>query len=332
MSFAYNVLSDLTSRTDAKSQTSTFTYDNDNRPLRRVEPDLTSLWQFDSGGVSGTGTGKPYKECNASTCSAASYQRSFSYNALGQASAVAIKVDGTTYTYGLSYDSASGRVSTVSYPSGFVAKYDYNAYGYLADIKDNGTGAAIWTANARDAEMKLLQSTTGNGIVTTNAYDGATDRLLSICASTTPAPATATAPISPMTGTRWATSPSVTTPTKASRRSSATTPLNRLTDSATGASCTATTGHVAMAYDAGGNLLKKSDVCGTTACMAYGGAGAGPHALTAITGTVNGLTNPLFTYDNNGNVTGGTRPCLYLDELRHGRDHHAGHDDGRLDV
>lgn len=36
----------------------------------------------------------------------------------------------------------------------------------------------------------------------------------------------------------------------------------------------------------------------------YGAGAAGPHAVSSITGTVNGVTNPTFTYDANGNMTG----------------------------
>jgi RHS repeat-associated protein len=40
--------------------------------------------------------------------------------------------------------------------------------------------------------------------------------------------------------------------------------------------------------------------------MVYGGGGnAGPHALNSIVGTYNGVTNPTFTYDNDGNMLTG---------------------------
>ena len=58
------------------------------------------------------------------------------------------------------------------------------------------------------------------------------------------------------------------------------------------------------AYDAMGNFTSKSDV------GAYGYNPAGPeavqpHAVMSITGTINGMTNPTFSYDPNGNMTGG---------------------------
>jgi hypothetical protein len=54
-----------------------------------------------------------------------------------------------------------------------------------------------------------------------------------------------------------------------------------------------------------GNMTRKTDVRAAPNCMVYGGTGAGPHALTSIVGTYNGTTNPTFSYDANGNMTGG---------------------------
>ena len=52
-----------------------------------------------------------------------------------------------------------------------------------------------------------------------------------------------------------------------------------------------------LTYDALGNISTKSDV-GT-----YGYTGAGPHAVTSVTGSYLGLTNPVIGYDLNGNMT-----------------------------
>jgi hypothetical protein len=81
--------------------------------------------------------------------------------------------------------------------------------------------------------------------------------------------------------------------------------LNRLTSTliTSGTACTGA-GAVVLTYDALGNITSKSDICATAGCFAYGG-GAGPHALTSITGTYNGVVNPAFAYDANGVMTSG---------------------------
>jgi RHS repeat-associated protein len=82
--------------------------------------------------------------------------------------------------------------------------------------------------------------------------------------------------------------------------------LNRLASTliTSGTACTGS-GAVTMTYDALGNLTSKSDICATAGCFAYGGSGAGPHALTSVTGVVNGVTNPTFVYDADGTMTSG---------------------------
>jgi hypothetical protein len=85
-------------------------------------------------------------------------------------------------------------------------------------------------------------------------------------------------------------------------------PLNRLTQSALavgsdpGPNCAALGGTVnTVAYDALGNITAKTGV-GT---YTYGGASGGPHAVSSITGTVNGVVNPAYAYDLNGNMLSG---------------------------
>src|ERR1700722_19316438 len=80
-----------------------------------------------------------------------------------------------------------------------------------------------------------------------------------------------------------------------------------------GSSCNAT-GRIVVDYDALGDITNKSDICWTSGgCYTYGGSGAGPHAVTAIVSTdcssqnpgclVNGIANPGFRYDADGNMT-----------------------------
>jgi hypothetical protein len=89
--------------------------------------------------------------------------------------------------------------------------------------------------------------------------------------------------------------------------------LNRLQHYALGGSCTAS-GYKTVAYDPLGNITSKSDV----GSYHYPAAGqAHPHAVTSVTGTVNGVTDPTYSYDANGNMTAGagrtvTRTCPSL--------------------
>src|SRR5262249_3046513 len=78
--------------------------------------------------------------------------------------------------------------------------------------------------------------------------------------------------------------------------------LNRLTNSNVGSTGTVCTGGKTISYDSAGigNIATKSDA----GAYSYPTAGsARPHAVSAITGTVDGLTNPQYSYDQNGNLT-----------------------------
>lgn len=79
--------------------------------------------------------------------------------------------------------------------------------------------------------------------------------------------------------------------------------LNRLTQYAVGnavTGCTSSQNQKTVSYDNLGNIASKTGV-GTYSS----GNGAGPHAVTSIAGTVNGVVNPTYGYDANGNMSSG---------------------------
>jgi YD repeat-containing protein len=57
-------------------------------------------------------------------------------DSLGRPVQVATTVNGTTYTMSAGYDGNS-RLTSVSYASGFVAKYAYTSLGYASRLLDN---------------------------------------------------------------------------------------------------------------------------------------------------------------------------------------------------
>lgn len=77
--------------------------------------------------------------------------------------------------------------------------------------------------------------------------------------------------------------------------------LNRLTNYATNGVCQFGT---SVTYDSAGigNITSKADV-GAYSYPASGPESVRPHAVSAIAGTVDGLTNPQCSYDGNGNLT-----------------------------
>jgi len=144
---------------------------------QRVEPDMTSVWAYDT---AAHGIGKP-ASAGITAGQSAGYQRSFGYDTLGRPVQVGIAFNGPTQIFAATYDAAN-RLSTVSYPSGFAATYTYTSLGYAQQLTDAATGQVYWTANARDTELHLTQQTAGNGVVTSQGFDAATGRLNTILA------------------------------------------------------------------------------------------------------------------------------------------------------
>jgi RHS repeat-associated protein len=279
-SYSYNVLDQLVSQTDAKGQTATLSYDLLGRTIQRIEPDLTSTWTYDT---AANGIGKL-----ASASTNGGFVRSHSYDALGRPTDTQISIDGASYASSTAYDALS-RVSGISYPSGLQVAYGYNALGFQTNLTNSGTGEVYWTANTRDAELRLIQQTSGNGVVTTQSYHPLTGDLQAIQAG----PGNAVQNF----GFGYDLIGNITSRSDANTGLSETftyDSLNRLRSATVGLDVAKT-----VTYDTIGNIISKSDV-GTYSYPAPGQPF--PHALSSVTGSV---INTTFTYDANGNQTGG---------------------------
>lgn len=275
--YNYDVLSELVTQTDAKNQVITLTYDKLGRMTRRAEPDLIGNWVFDT---CAKGIGKL---CQATATNG--YSRTHSYDSLGRPVGASTTID-TAYTASTTYD-AAGRVATMTYPTGFAVKYVYNTQGYLAEVRNNVANALFWQASAINANGQITGEQLGNGLTTARSFDPATGRLTQIGAGAGNAVQNQSYAYDTLgnLASRSDTNANVS-------ETYGYDALNRLTASS------GTPGARTVAYNAIGNITNKSGV----GAYSYG---AKPHALSAITGTVNGVLNPSFAYDANGNLTSG---------------------------
>jgi RHS repeat-associated protein len=339
--YGYDALNELTSQTDNKQQTTSLTYDVLDRLTQRVEPDMTSTWTYGIGGTTSAnnqssfpnsvdrlaqttcflGSNWAFGDACLSGFSARSYYydtfaRPIEYAVSFSAPATGNWVSTSTST---SYSSTTGYPTQVTSFSGLTLNRSFNAYGYLTQITDATTGVNYWTANTADPEMQLTQQTAGNGVVTNESYDPATGRIDQITAGTSNSVANLSYEWD-LIGNLILRQDTVEELTE----SFCYDPLNRLTgyvlNPAKGSTCTSPSGQLvkSMGYSPAGNITTKSDVSVANG-YAYGTGiqnGAGPHAVTAITPcsgcTVDGSTNPSFSYDANGNMTsGGSRTTSY---------------------
>ena len=279
--YGYNVLGELTSQTDAENQSVTLEYDTLGRMKRRVEPEGTTEWVYDT---AAKGIGKLH-----SITAPGGYLQTQSYDSLGRPSATTTTIDGVNYSSSVTYDGA-GRVETQAYPSGFTVRNTYNLRGYLASVSEDGGSAVYWQADSVNAEGQVTQATLGNGVVTTKAFDPKTalvDSIVTTLGATV---------VQDLTyGFDKLGNLKQRADLRQDRREDFLYDgLNRLvtatlTDSGAGGGTLAASSY---SYNAIGNLTFKSDVGN----LSYGGGGAGPHAVTAGGGKG-------YVYDANGNMT-----------------------------
>jgi YD repeat-containing protein len=184
------------------------------------------------------------------------------------------------------YD-ANGRLANVTYPSGFIAHYAYNALGYSNQMSDGTTSQVHWTLNALDAEQHITQQTAGNSLLTTRGFDAATGCLVLVQAGSRNSVQnhayTYNLLGNPLSRTDANTGLSESFTYHA---------LNRLTSATLSTSVAPAK---TFGYDAIGNLTSKSDV-GSYSYLPR------PHAVTSISGSIISTT---YTYDANGNQTSG---------------------------
>ncbi|MGH6870027.1 MAG: FG-GAP-like repeat-containing protein [Rhizomicrobium sp.] len=311
--YTYDAFDELASQTDsveaANHTTTLLAYDVLGRLASRTEPDMVSTWTYGTS-LSHHNIDKLVSEscvggAFGNAC-ASGYTRAFLYDTLARPLRDTVTVGGASFIAIPTYDSVTGKLASLRNFSGFTVNYAYTPRGYLSAITDASSGLVYFTANARDAALHLTQSTAGNGTVETHSYDPLTGRFLNVCAqdgsgacdlSNISTTFDAVGNLTNRGDTLHGVSENFSYDL-----------LNRLS------SYTVTSGSQnlsrTMRYNSAGSITEKSDVCAVNGCFAY--AASQPHALSSVQGTVNGVVNPTFAYDKNGNmVSGAGRSATY---------------------
>jgi RHS repeat-associated protein len=298
-------LGQVTSRTDAKTQATSYTYDLLGRMTRRLGPDLDSRWYYEANaaGVScAKGIGKL---CEATASNG--YFRRYGYDSKGRRASQTSHVD-ADYAATWDYD-AAGRLSKQTFPATVAAfatplavSYNYTTLGVLQSITNNATSAAYWVRDAENADGALTSEAYGNGLVGTRGYDPVTGQLLALRVGSAAAPRSVQDQTYHFDGLgRLDERKDLSVGTSETFGYDQ---LNRLTTATITAAGSGTLSSQ-LTFNAIGNITSKTGV-GT---YAYPAAGAArPHAVASVSGTVNGVVNPRYRYDGNGNMeTDGAR-------------------------
>lgn len=287
--FTYHGFGELKTQTNAANQTTTLAYDRLGRVTSRMEPEGVTTFTYDT---ASQGIGQLAREAGPG------FERRYFYDALARPAATAETHGFHVFSTSRGYDLYS-RPESVTYPSGFATRQVYNASGHLSEVQNGANSSTLyWRALQVNARGQVTQEALGNGIVTDRAFEAETGLIQGI---------TSTLNSSVIVQHLSFTFDLLGNLTERRDKRFSThfvegfgyDTLNRLQSvSTTGAAA------VTCAYNDLGNLTSRSDV-GT---LNYASSGAGPHALTSVTGSSGGALNKTCGYDVKGNRTtdGGT--------------------------
>jgi RHS repeat-associated protein len=320
--YTVDSLGERTGWTDAKAQSFSMTYDALSRPLSRTEPDLFTEWNY---GSAAPNWGQLTSECTASaattnlcttTGSSWLYNDFRTYDSLARPYARTIVQSGNTggndgggaFIYTTTYSSTTGLLDTLTYPkstSSFALTLQYG-YGYglpqsVTDTSDSttlcGTTCVLWTTTATNAFGEVTQATLGNGVVINRSYDPVTSWLTAATAGVGGG--------STLLNQSYLEDENGNVIQRQDNNQGLTESFfydndYRLTCASLSGSCSTPT----FVYDGGsagpGDITTQAGI-GTYSYPAVGQPR--PHGVTSIAGTFNGITNPTFSYDANGNMT-----------------------------
>ena len=280
--YTQNALGEILSMRDAKSQVTTFTYDQLGRPTGRSAPEGASSWTWGASSVM-RNVGR------LAAITGPGYSESLAYDSYGRPAARTITSD-ASYRYDFAYN-GQGLLDSLTYPgtgagSRFKLGYEYESR-QLVRIKDaNAPATSFWRLNTQDAAGNVIDETLGAAIRVITGFhpvSGVMDyRQGSVGGSTIQDLAYA-----------WDANDNLIR--RADLKQGLTEEfrydaLDRLDDSRRNGAI-----NLDLSYDQTGNIRWKSDVCPTTApCFDY--HASKKHAVTSAGGQTYG-------YDANGNMT-----------------------------
>ncbi|MBX7144917.1 MAG: hypothetical protein K1X79_10735 [Oligoflexia bacterium] len=269
--YTFNKLGETLTETNALGSVASYAYDRLGRLVLRTTADGTDTWTYDT---AAHGIGKL-----AQIAKSNGYWEQYAYDSYSRLIGTLTHVHGNQYLFSQTYDQYS-RVATLKYPSGFAIRNQFNNLGYLSAIQNDSSGARIWEVTGRTARNQLATALYGNGLTAQANYDANNGMLVRVRAGNIQDLGFSFDAIGNLVQ-------------RQDKRMGLTEifaydNLNRLVQSQVIGEVP-----VSLSYDSLGNIVSKTDV-GT---YLYGTSGAGPHAVTQITGA---MTNS-YTYDATGN-------------------------------
>lgn len=158
-SATYDQAGNLLTLTDAKGQTIAATYDALNRPLTQSYPgaarEIVSTYD------------QPFKG-RLSTIQEEESNRSFAYNTLGQVISETRTIGTTTATVHYAYNSTTGELASITYPSGRVLSFSRDSAGQVSGLAMDGSPLVT---NIAHLPYGPVTSATLGSVNLTRSYD-----------------------------------------------------------------------------------------------------------------------------------------------------------------
>jgi len=329
--YGYNAVGDVVSKQNARGDVTTRGFDAIDRLTSSQTTNYQGNWYF---GVYADGS--PCPNGIGALCDVTGkngFKEHYQFDSVSRPSVITETIDKNFQTT-LGYDATTGKLSSVQYPNGVAVNTNYTAKGFPISLTDASSGATYWHLEAVNADMSIAHETYGAGIVSQSGFDPTTGRLLTRSAA---ASATlqnlsvgydyvgnltsrtdlvsgvfATYQYDELNRLLSETRQGGAIPDR--RAYSNWFPLS-IDDDLTimvPAKTVVTPGqNITWVYDNIGNIVSRSDV-GTYSYAPSGANSVRPHAVSGVTGTVNGISNPSYVYDASGALmTGGGRSATF---------------------
>ncbi|MBY5922769.1 FG-GAP-like repeat-containing protein [Ferrimonas balearica] len=182
--YQYNALGELLSQTNALGQIVSFEYDNLGRKIKRIEPEGVTCWRYGNRNSNTAGLLVEEKKLatGVTSCTSANVEtrKSYDYYTTGLVRRIRIKLNGSTYSIGYSYDNL-GRVYQINYPDSQVkVRNEYNSSGYLRRRVDPVSNRPYMTINNMDSRGNIVSATYGNNVIENRDYKARTGFIDSI--------------------------------------------------------------------------------------------------------------------------------------------------------
>ena len=278
-----NALGEVVSWTDAKAQTTVFSYDALGRPISRAEAEGVTRWTWGSSAAA-------HNIGRLASITGPGYSESYTYDSRARLATRTVNSD-SSYQFGYTYNQA-GHVDTLTYPvstAGYRLKIGYEyQHGQLVRIRNKtAQGAVLWQLEAADPAGNVLDESLGTAVRVVSGFNPLTGLLEYRQAGR--GGGTAMQDLS----YRWDAAGNLL------ERRDRTRNLNEafIHDAVNRLSATTLNGAsgLTLRYDPLGNITWKSDVC-PTASPCYSYHATRRHAVTAA-------GSGRYAYDANGNMT-----------------------------